>query len=240
MLGLLRLLGAIAATSADCLNLLGGNLAELCDLCLVSDETAVMAVTAVGKEGDPTAKASGSAEATTTTTTTTIAKGEASASGKSTSEPGHAATGGTGGVSSRRPRAQPPTAVRHACLSMLLAAVRHPPSLHTLLPVLFRVHVAQSHSEWAVTPAGDTRASHAGLVNLGATCYMNATLQQLFAVPAFRDGLLAAAPPPTQRSELFTELQRCICSAVELATFASTRSSEKKSVSHLRIRPLRC
>ena len=37
---------------------------------------------------------------------------------------------------------------------------------------------------------------------------MNATLQQLFAVPSFRDGLLASSPPAGQRTPLFSELQR--------------------------------
>ena len=37
---------------------------------------------------------------------------------------------------------------------------------------------------------------------------MNATLQQLFMVPSFRDGLLSAAPPPSQRTPILSELQR--------------------------------
>ena len=37
---------------------------------------------------------------------------------------------------------------------------------------------------------------------------MNATLQQLFMTPTFRDGLLSAAPPPKQRTDLFSEMQR--------------------------------
>ena len=146
MLGLLRLLAALAEISSDCLAVLGPKLPELCRLYLVCD-----------------------------------------------------ADGG---------RAQPPTAVRHACLSMLLSACRHPPNLEALLPGLEVVHTKQLHDEWSITPSTDLRASYAGLVNQGATCYMNATLQQLFMTPTFRDGLLSAAPPPKQRTDLFSEMQR--------------------------------
>ena len=84
-------------------------------------------------------------------------------------------------------RAQPPTAVRHACLSMLQSACRRLPNLLAVLDPLDAIHAANRRSEWSITPASEMRRQHAGIVNQGATCYMNATLQQLFMVPTFRD-----------------------------------------------------
>lgn len=37
-----------------------------------------------------------------------------------------------------------------------------------------------------------------GLVNLGSTCYVNAVLQTLYAIPPFRQALYAARPPLSQ------------------------------------------
>ena len=49
-------------------------------------------------------------------------------------------------------------------------------------------------TRWKYDPAGEARAagSFAGLVNQGATCYMNSLLQQLFVMPHFVDQVLAA------------------------------------------------
>ena len=105
-------------------------------------------------------------------------------------------------------RAQPPTAVRHACLGMLQSACRRLPNLLAVLEPLDAIHAANRRAEWSITPSSEMRRQHAGIVNQGATCYMNATLQQLFMVPSFRDGLLAAAPPPEQRTEVLNEIQR--------------------------------
>jgi ubiquitin C-terminal hydrolase len=79
-------------------------------------------------------------------------------------------------------RAQPPTAVRHACLSMLQSACRRLPNLLAVLDPLDAIHAANRRAEWSITPASEMRRQHAGIVNQGATCYMNATLQQLFMV----------------------------------------------------------
>ena len=107
--------------------------------------------------------------------------------------------------------AQPSTAVRHAGIGLLLATVGADGgqrSLGALLPVVDEMHARDASDEWGFDPAGDLRKTHVGLVNQGATCYMNSLLQQLFMSPRFRDGLLDAAPPPPQRTAVFSELQR--------------------------------
>ena len=101
--------------------------------------------------------------------------------------------------------------MRHAGIGLLLATVGADGgqrSLGALLPVVDEMHARDASDEWGFDPAGDLRKTHVGLVNQGATCYMNSLLQQLFMSPRFRDGLLDAAPPPPQRTAVFSELQR--------------------------------
>jgi hypothetical protein len=50
-----------------------------------------------------------------------------------------------------------------------------------------------------------------GLQNLGATCYMNSVLQQIFMVPEFRAGLLSCVVDPStadENTQILFQLQR--------------------------------
>ena len=114
-------------------------------------------------------------------------------------------------------QSQPSTGVRHACTALLTAVCQGClPNLRLLLPSLEEVLArdargiggSDEYQMWQMDTASEICTTHVGLVNQGATCYMNSLLQQLFMVPGFRDGFLAAAPPLPQRSAVVDELQR--------------------------------
>ncbi|KAA0146212.1 hypothetical protein FNF31_07835 [Cafeteria roenbergensis] len=67
---------------------------------------------------------------------------------------------------------------------------------------------------WLVDPTQVQRSGRpfVGLQNLGATCYMNSTLQQLFCAPTFREALLHAPlpEPGRQHAEVLQSLQELI------------------------------
>ena len=62
---------------------------------------------------------------------------------------------------------------------------------------------ALPRSQWHYMPAAQEKArcGYVGLKNLGATCYLNSLMQQLFMIPEFRRGILELPipdpPPPT-------------------------------------------
>ena len=65
------------------------------------------------------------------------------------------------------------------------------------------------HASTHALSAAQDLAQPAGLANLGATCYVNAVLQCLFANPAFRAGIYAAEPAVLAASTPLREL-RCV------------------------------
>lgn len=63
--------------------------------------------------------------------------------------------------------------------------------------------------EWEYLPPDAPRALHGfcGLKNAGATCYMNSVLQQLYMVPALRNGLVTVHKAVVDEREDFNEDQ---------------------------------
>ena len=66
---------------------------------------------------------------------------------------------------------------------------------------------------WEYRPRDDLRDVHTGycgISNLGATCYMASTLQQLYMIPPLRNAILAQDPSDVtpRHSSMFRELQR--------------------------------
>ncbi|KXS09536.1 cysteine proteinase [Gonapodya prolifera JEL478] len=61
--------------------------------------------------------------------------------------------------------------------------------------------------EWPYIPKNSRRNHFVGLRNLGATCYQNSTLQQLFMVPQFRQLILTADVSGANVTEFFSQLR---------------------------------
>ena len=75
-------------------------------------------------------------------------------------------------------------------------------------------------SAMSISPTG-----YVGLRNLGATCYMNSLMQQLFMIPEFRYGLLANEATdtlkPAERADSLLYQLQCL--------FGFLQESQKKS-----------
>eukprot|EP01124_Arcella_intermedia_P026994 TRINITY_DN5198_c0_g1_i1.p1 TRINITY_DN5198_c0_g1~~TRINITY_DN5198_c0_g1_i1.p1 ORF type:complete len:2650 (-),score=519.31 TRINITY_DN5198_c0_g1_i1:70-6840(-) len=90
-----------------------------------------------------------------------------------------------------------------------------PESFECLANQLFQIHTGKSKqlSSWYYHPSSNDKAAsgYVGINNLGATCYMNSLLQQLFQIPSFRSGILDSQPldkTPPKEPQMLLELQR--------------------------------
>ena len=84
---------------------------------------------------------------------------------------------------------------RSACYDLLVEMVRGSLANYSVLHrLLVLQHAAPAHKPypWEYWPReeGRSECGHAGLVNLGATCYMATAVQQLFMLPAIRECVL--------------------------------------------------
>ncbi|KAH3762073.1 ubiquitin hydrolase [Pelomyxa schiedti] len=77
-----------------------------------------------------------------------------------------------------------------------------------------------SSMSWSYSPHDNSRSEcgYVGLKNLGATCYMNSLLQQLYMHPEFRTRILLATPPKDgtgQSTESVLYQMQCLFSALQ-------------------------
>jgi len=106
---------------------------------------------------------------------------------------------------------------RAAALALLAElAEREPANLSLLLEMLLAQQLSRSgHSRvsymWHYAPAmhEKSRCGYVGLKNLGATCYLNSLVQQLFLIPEFRAAILALQiepPAPASATDAASDL----------------------------------
>ncbi|KDO30757.1 hypothetical protein SPRG_04658 [Saprolegnia parasitica CBS 223.65] len=130
------------------------------------------------------------------------------------------------------PRCSTPSS-RHAAFQLLLDLCNMPSTtsllengnlafvMEQVPPILATLTRVYEDWEWAFDPHSVMKSStgRVGLRNLGCTCYLNSTLQQLFYMPRFRDAILSLPVDPgmdvvTQTQRLFGHLaateQKCV------------------------------
>lgn len=119
---------------------------------------------------------------------------------------------------------------RSACYDLLVEMAKGSLNNFKLLhKKLMEQHSSQSHKPypWEHWPKDDGRAEcgYVGLTNLGATCYMATCVQQLYMIPAARDGILTSSVGDGGKHPMtLQELQRM---------FAYLRDSERKAYNPL-------
>ena len=83
---------------------------------------------------------------------------------------------------------------REAAFQLLLALAEiSPEMMEELLQLIANVtEKAPVQNGWGYVPGNKVRSQegYVGIQNLGATCYMNAMLQQFFMIPSFRYSML--------------------------------------------------
>eukprot|EP01133_Synstelium_polycarpum_P007566 gene7566-8852_t len=114
---------------------------------------------------------------------------------------------------------------RDACFALLLALAKDNATNYTTIVELLieQNKIDEKRIFWNYLPAGNDKSSvgYVGLKNLGATCYINSLMQQLFMIPAFRYSILQAeeAGGESQPDSLLLQLK---------IIFAHLQESEKK------------
>ncbi len=127
----------------------------------------------------------------------------------------------------------------------LVTATGKPRGPNALIDVRQDGGFSVASEAWMLTPMGDLRSGKGfvGLQNLGATCYMNSLLQQLFFSPRFAEGILnaplialnelvgakpdAAGPaPPSSNSSVATTTSSSSLSKAESGSVASTSGKD--------------
>ena len=127
------------------------------------------------------------------------------------------------------PKCKSPPA-RTACYDLLVEMSKGSLSNYLLLhKKLMKQHSSASHKPypWEHWPKDDGRSEcgYVGLTNLGATCYMATCVQQLYMIPAARDGILTSSVGDGGKHPMtLQELQRM---------FAYLRDSERKAYNPL-------
>ncbi len=76
---------------------------------------------------------------------------------------------------------------------------------------------------WSLHPDDDRRTTHVGLRNLGATCYINSLMQQLFHAPGFADDIEALE---------FVDASASFSSSAQVASSESTSAPASSSANH--------
>ena len=96
-----------------------------------------------------------------------------------------------------------------------------PENIKALLKILVPLHRCgmwrtKREADWGIAPVSVEKSDtgYVGLLNLGATCYMNSLIQQLFMIPSFRLDILA--------------IEDSICSAPQLPTSSQQQEINRK------------
>ncbi|KAN0015309.1 hypothetical protein ACTFIU_008036 [Dictyostelium citrinum] len=117
---------------------------------------------------------------------------------------------------------------RDICFAVLLELAKGcEPNLREITTLLMEHHKPEEkRSLWSYFPAGNEKSTtgYVGLKNLGATCYINSLMQQLFMIPGFRYNIIQSQEkynsPQEQQESLLYQLK---------IIFANLQESEKKS-----------